>query len=129
MTREEARLEHFKAGIAAMSTAEREALEAAMLTARAIPGGKGVSIIEQLVSMTVARARTEAKHRSDAQTDRRRRRLVGARLPKHQADRCRACARLEGESVYRFVCSALERACSEVEARHKSDHYGGTVGP
>lgn len=112
-----------------MSTAEREALEAAMLTARAIPGGKGVSIIEQLVSMTVARARTEAKHRSDAQTDRRRRQLVGARLPKHQADRCRACARLEGESVYRFVCSALERACSEVEARHKSDHYGGTVGP
>lgn len=129
MTREEARLEHFKTGIAAMSTAEREALEAAMLTARGIPGGKGVSIIEQLVSMTVARARTEAKHRSDAQTDRRRRRLVGARLPKHQADRCRACARLEGESVYRFVCSALERACSEVEARHKSDHYGGTVGP
>ena len=129
MTREEARLEHFKTGIAAMSTAEREALEAAMLTARGIPGGKGVSIIEQLVSMTVARARTEAKHRSDAQTDRRRRRLVGARLPKHQADRCRACARLEGESVYRFLCSALERACSEVEARHKSDHYGGTVGP
>lgn len=129
MTREEARLERFKAGIAAMSTAEREALEVAMLTARAIPGGKGVSIIEQLVEMAAARARTEAKHRSDAQTDRRRRRLVGARLPKHQADRCRACAKLEGESVYRFVCSALERACSEVEARHKSDHYGGAVGP
>ena len=114
MTREEARLEHFKAGIAAMSTAEREALEAAMLTARAIPGGKGVSIIEQLVEMAAARARTEAKHRSDAQTDRRRRRLVGARL--------------EGESVYRFVCSALERACSEVEARHRRGPDRGAVG-
>lgn len=129
MTREEARLEHFKAGIAAMSTAEREALEAAMLTARAIPGGKGVSIIEQLVSMTVARARTGRKRDSDAQTDRRRRQLVGARLPKHQADRCRACARLEGESVYRFVCSALERACSEVEARHRRGPDRGAVGP
>ena len=129
MTREEARLDRFKAGIAAMSTAEREALEAAMLTARAIPGGKGVSIIEQLVEMAAARARTEAKHKSDAQTDQKRRRLVGARLPKHQAERCRACARLEGESVYRFVCSALERACSEVEAKHRPGPGGGAVVP
>ena len=119
MTREEARVKRFREGVLSMSTNERDALQAAMLMAREIPGGKGMSIVDQLVDMAIARARTDRKRDSDAQTDRKRRQLVGARLPKHQAERCRACARLEGESVYRFVCSALERACSEVEARHR----------
>ena len=119
MTREEARVKRFREGVLSMSTNERDALQAAMLMARAIPGGKGMSIVDQLVDMAIARARTDRKRDSDAQTDRKRRQLVGARLPRHQAERCRACARLEGESVYRFVCSALERACSEVEARHR----------
>ena len=119
MTREEARVKRFREGVLSMSTNERDALQAAMLMAREIPGGKGMSIVDQLVDMAIARARTDRKRDSDAQTDRKRRQLVGARLPRHQAERCRACARLEGESVYRFVCSALERACSEVEARHR----------
>lgn len=119
MTREEARVKRFREGVLSMSTNERDALQAAMLMARTIPGGKGMSIVDQLVDMAIARARTDRKRDSDAQTDRKRRQLVGARLPRHQAERCRACARLEGESVYRFVCSALERACSEVEARHR----------
>ncbi|HIY16162.1 MAG TPA: hypothetical protein H9839_02400 [Candidatus Intestinimonas stercorigallinarum] len=119
MTREEARVKRFREGVLSMSTNERDALQTAMLTAREIPGGKGMSIVNQLVDMAIARARTGRKRDSDAQTDRKRRQLVGARLPRHQAERCRACARLEGESVYRFVCSALERACSEVEARHR----------
>lgn len=119
MTREEARVKRFREGVLSMSTNERDALQAAMLMAREIPGGKGMSIVDQLVDMAIARARTDRKRENDAQTDRKRRQLVGARLPRHQAERCRACARLEGESVYRFVCSALERACSEVEARHR----------
>lgn len=119
MTREEARVKRFREGVLSMSTSERDALQAAMLMAREIPGGKGMSIVDQLVDMAIARARTGRKRDSDAQTDRKRRQLVGARLPRRQAERCRACARLEGESVYRFVCSALERACSEVEARHR----------
>ena len=119
MTREEARVKRFREGVLSMSTNERDALQAAMLMAREIPGGKGMSIVDQLVDMAIARARTDRKRDSDAQTDRKRRQLVGARLPRHKAERCRACARLEGESVYRFVCSALERACSEVEARHR----------
>lgn len=119
MTREEARVKRFREGVLSMSTNERDALQAAMLMAREIPGGKGMSIVDQLVDMAIARARTDRKRDSDAQTDRKRRQLVGARLPRHQAERCRACARLEGESVYRFVCSALEQACSEVEARHR----------
>ena len=118
MTREEARVKRFREGVLSMSTNERDALQAAMLMARKIPGGKGMSIVDQVVDMAIGRAGTGRKRDSDAQTDRKRRQLVGARLPRHQAERCRACARLEGESVYRFVCSALERACSEVEARH-----------
>lgn len=126
MTREEARVKRFREGVLSMSTNERDALQAAMLMARAIPGGKGMSIVDQLVDMAIARARTGRKRDSDAQTDRKRRQLVGARLPRHQAERCRACARLEGESVYRFVCSALERACSEVEARHRQQRGPAT---
>ena len=129
MTREEARVKRFREGVLSMSTNERDALQAAMLMARTIPGGKGMSIVDQLVDMAIARARTDRKRDSDAQTDRKRRQLVGARLPRHQAERCRACARLEGESVYRFVCSALERACSEVEAKHRRGPGRGAVGP
>ena len=129
MTREEARVKRFREGVLSMSTNERDALQAAMLMAREIPGGKGMSIVDQLVDMAIARARTGRKRDSDAQTDRKRRQLVGARLPRHQAERCRACARLEGESVYRFVCSALERACSEVEAKHRPGPGGGAVVP
>ena len=73
MTREEARVKRFREGVLSMSTNERDALQAAMLMARTIPGGKGMSIVDQLVDMAIARARTGRKRDSDAQTDRKRR--------------------------------------------------------
>lgn len=52
-----------------------------------------------------ARRRCAQKQESDVGS----RLLVGARVPRQTAERYRSCARARGISLYRFVCSALER--------------------
>ena len=63
--------------------------------------------------------RTARKKESDKCTDAKRRRLIGARMPRIDAERCRACAALMGISQYRFTVNALERECRMVEAAHR----------
>ena len=62
-----------------------------------------------LGSLAQARRRTCQRADSDAVTDLGRRVLVGARLPRAQAEKYRECASDHGLSLYRFVCNALER--------------------
>lgn len=60
-------------------------------------------------SLVLARRRAYLRSCSDAETDVKRRLLVGARLPRETAERYRECARSHGLSLYSFACSALER--------------------
>lgn len=70
---------------------------------------------ERLADISLAIQRTRKRRESDARTDGARRKLVGARLPLADAERCTACAALEGVSLYRFVVRALAAACEAAE--------------
>lgn len=64
---------------------------------------------EQLIGMICDAYRVVRKAESDARTDGRRRVLVGARVPRALAERCRQAANREGISLYRWVIRALEK--------------------
>jgi len=70
---------------------------------------------ERLADISLAIQRTRKRRASDARTDGARRKLVGARLPLEDAERCRKCAELEGVSLYRFVVRAMQVACETAE--------------
>lgn len=65
-----------------------------------------------------AQARTSGRRRSDARTDAERRILVGARVPREDADRFRQAASRSGQSLYAWVRDALEE--------HAQDPGSGT---
>lgn len=88
-------------GFKLFSAGEREALLDLM------DGSVGLS--QGLRALMLARRRDYAKALSDSETDRSRRLLVGARLPRETAERYRQCAREHGQSLYAFCSSALER--------------------
>ena len=54
-------------------------------------------------------ARQQRKKESDERTDAQRKILVGARVPREFAERCRAKAKAQGKSLYRCTVEALER--------------------
>ena len=113
---ENAKLRRFQAGAQAMSARERAALHAAMTAARQLKRKKDRQhLLELITGIGAARGRTLAKQASDRRTDAARRQLVGARLPKAQAERCRSCAALRKVSLYRFAVDALDAACAAVE--------------
>lgn len=60
---------------------------------------------ELVASLLRAKRRRAQKQDSDVSS----RILVGARIHRRTAERYRSCAREHGQSLYRFVCSALER--------------------
>lgn len=72
--------------------------------------------LEVLGDLVRAQARTNARRVSDARTDSARRTLVGARVPRADADRYRAAAAAEGVSLYAWVAAALR------------DHYAKSTG-
>ena len=124
MKREERRLSRFKEGLGSMTAPEREALKAAMEHTKARKDWRGFALVTDIAA---AAGRSARQRQSNAETEKRRRRLVGARLPLDQADRCAACAALLGLSRYRFAADALARACRVVEAQHgltwRSGHH------
>ena len=67
-----------------------------------------VSFVQRLA---LARRRAEQRWRSDMETDRGRRVLVGARVPRALYLRVKALARARGVSMYRLVLDQLERMC------------------
>ena len=97
-----------------MSADEKRAMIAALKCLREMQGP--VRKMEECIAdIGLAMQRTNKRRESDAATDAKRRRLVGARLPIADAERCRKCAGLEGVSLYRFVVRALQVACESAE--------------
>ena len=70
---------------------------------------------EALDNFALAAMRADLKRASDRRTDAQRRKLVGARMPREMAQRCKACADALGVSLYRFSMDALEEACRKAE--------------
>lgn len=63
-----------------------------------------------VADVILARERTRRKRQSDRRTDRARRVLVGARVPRAFAERCQQAAFDRGVSLYAWVVWALEGA-------------------
>lgn len=120
------KLERFKRGIAAMGADERAALQKALEAAVALHSAlEREKLIDRITDIGAAKGRTLARQDSDRRTDFQRRSLVGARIPREDAQRCRRCAELEGKSLYRFVLEALEAACERVERAFDRAGQGG----
>lgn len=66
-----------------------------------------VRAFEAIGNLIRAQARTNDRRKSDAKTDATRRTLVGARVPRADADRYRAAAAAEGLSLYAWTVAAL----------------------
>lgn len=66
-----------------------------------------VRAFEAIGDLIRAQARTNDRRKSDAKTDATRRTLVGARVPRADADRYRAAAAAEGLSFYAWTVAAL----------------------
>lgn len=115
MEREQRRLARFREGLDAMGAPERDALKAAMEHARARKDWTGFALVTDIAA---AAGRSARQRESNGRTEKRRRKLVGARLPLDQAARCASCAALLGQSRYRFASDALARSCRMVEAQH-----------
>ncbi len=65
---------------------------------------------QDVVNIVLAIDRARGRRASDRATDRRRRVLVGARVPRSLAEKVRLAARKKGVSEYRFVLDLLENA-------------------
>lgn len=98
-----------------LSVDERNAMIKAMRAAYALERG-GAVMVTRLEHLALAMERSGRRKKSDRRTDGARRKLVGARLPIEDAERCARCARLEGVSLYRFVVRALWDACVAAES-------------
>ena len=116
MTREERRTARFQEGARAMTADEREAMRAALDAAMELKDPlERWNILDAIEGVGAAAGRSEQRRRSDAATDRKRRQLVGARMPIEIADRCRDCAARTGVSLYRWVYDALVKAMEETQ--------------
>ena len=116
MNREKRKYNRLQVGTEHMNAQERAAMEAAYWAALHIQkGSERRKMMDRITDIGAARGRAEQCRESNARTDARRRKLVGARVPKEFAQRCKRCADAKGISLYRFVCNALERECGETE--------------
>lgn len=64
-----------------------------------------------------AAARGHGKRASNKETDRRRRVLVGARVPRERAAKYQEAAAVQGLSLYAWVVAALDRAAASENAQ------------
>lgn len=97
-----------------LSADERRAIASALRAAYALEKGSA-DIVARLERVILAMERSGRRKASDRRTDSARRKLVGARIPVEDAERCAKCAQLEGVSLYRFVVRALWDACVTAE--------------
>ncbi len=128
----ERKMERFRAGTEKMGAAERAALKAAMEAASAITmRWDRERMSDAVTEIGAAAGRDVRKAASDKRTDNARRKLVGARLPLADVERCRSCANAQGVSLYRFVAEALERACDTYRPCHEypRDYFRGAGRP
>lgn len=74
--------------------------------------------------MIRASARGRYKRHKDKVTDAEARTLVGARIPRETASRYKEAAAAEGVSLYRWVCTALEKHYIECSQREEATTDG-----
>ena len=79
-----------------------------------------------ITSIVEARARTEQRRKSDRRTDRRRRTIVGARVPRGYADLCRQAARDRGVSLNKWCLMAIAEALAH---HYAADDVGTDPNP
>lgn len=91
-----------------------------------LPERDAERVAEAIQNIAKAARRDAKKRQSDERTDKVRRVLVGARIPRKEAERCRSCARNMGESMYKFAFTALLLRCFDVE-RSKGLHWTGNA--
>lgn len=113
-------LQRIAAALDKLPAEERRAARRALLRlGGAGLAGRGtvprVRAVEAAGDIIRAAARGHGKRASDRETDRRRRVLVGARVPRERATRYQEAAAVQGLSLYAWVMAALERAAQDVE--------------
>lgn len=74
--------------------------------------------LEAMEVLAASKQRAYARRCSDRQTDRKRRKLVGAKLPMEDAAEVEMWAQVQGVSVYRFVVDALAAACRKARKKY-----------
>lgn len=108
------KLERAVLSVGCMSAEERRAMLAALLCLREMQGP--VRKMEECIAdIGLAMQRTNMRRENNRETEGKRRKLVGARLPLDEAARCKRCAEVEDISLYRFVVRALAVACETAE--------------
>lgn len=103
---------------------ERGAADRAM---RMIQGKGHVTKLRALDALSLvirASARGSRKRPQDRANDAAARTLIGARIPRETADRYREAAAAEGVSLYRWVCTALEKHYIECSRREEATTDG-----
>lgn len=86
-----------------------------------LPQARAVDAVGLMIR---ASARGRYKRRKDKVTDAAARTLVGARIPRETASRYREAAAAEGVSLYRWVCTALEKHYIECSQREEDTTDG-----
>ena len=88
--------------------AEQEKIRRAILSLREERFTSRQRALDVACDIVLAGDRTLRKRNSDDATDRRRRILIGARVPREFAERCREEAETRGLSLYAWVIWALD---------------------
>lgn len=103
-----------------MTADEQQAFDAAVKIIERLPSFvcERRLALEAMEVLAASKQRAYARHCSDRQTDRKRRKLIGAKLPIEVAEEIELLAELQGISVYRFVVDALEAARKKVKAKY-----------
>lgn len=99
---------------AAFTRDEQEALYRVFTAVRA---GEQGEACEALKRLCWARERARKREKQSAATDKRRRVLVGARLPREEAEWCKAAAHSKGMSLYAWCRKALLQAACQLDSR------------
>jgi len=94
---------------------ERAALDLALTRIRRMNTVAEQGAFEALAEVVGAVTRHRTKKRSDRKTDMQRRVLIGARVNRAFAERCRAAA--GNRTMYRFTMDALEAECRRKETQ------------
>ncbi len=94
--------ERFRTAYGCLSADEKRAVCRAMKTSR----------VSDVAAIVAAMDRSRRRKASDRATDRRRRVLVGARVPRELAEQVRRAAQARGVSVYRFIVDIIREAVS-----------------
>lgn len=100
-------IEKFMAALEQFPLSEREKISRAILKTREY--GMGQSVADAITQTVIAAGRVAKKRTQDAANDHRRRVLVGARVPREFAERCRQDAQAQNMSLYAWVKLALEQ--------------------